>query len=134
MSSFSHYARKVVNPDLPLDRRHYALGVCVRKFGMMTYRGSIVDGDFAVYRQTLRECLSRRFGLDDVSPDPRHLVAVVSVLPIEVNRLREVDRVLYRRRISQKVRGIRTASRAEREAAPSIWERAILRSRESVHR
>ena len=132
MSSFSHYARKAVNPGLPLDKRRYALDTCIRKFVIETYRGSITDGDYALYRRSIRKHLIRRFGFDDVPLDPQRLVTATNFLQAEINRLREVSRVLYRRRVSQKVRGIRTASRADRKAAYDIWERAVMQSRKSL--
>lgn len=98
---------------------------------MMTFRGTIVDGDYSAFCRTQRNLFNRRFGLDGPLSAER-LTEAVGFATAEYHKLRQVERVVYRRRVSQKLRGRRTASRVERAAEAALWQSALARYRESL--
>lgn len=131
MASFSRYVRKAVDPGLPLDKRRYTLASCINRIAMPTFRGEIAE-DYTEYKQSIYLHLSLRFGFSMSEPSPQQLVNAVGFLLAERNRLREVKSQLDRRRVSRKVRGIRNASRVQRDADYEVWTRAVQRFRDNL--
>ena len=106
MSSFSHHARRVIASDLPLLKRHNALLTCIRKacHGVNTHLIKCVH-----------ERLKVRFGFDAAGlARPEVLIACLALIEVERNMLLEAETVIIRRRIRQKMRGVRNITRKER--------------------
>jgi hypothetical protein len=141
MASFNYHARQVVDPTLPMSIRYLALGSCIRRLTTMThlsrdhrnYQGlrcfpaHVKRPVWHDHYEHTRTRFNKRFHFDDASaPQPEQLIGAIAAIQIERNKLLEAERVLYRRRVSLKMRGIRTPSLNDQKAFYEYWITAVL--------
>ena len=135
MPTFHQHARKAVNPGVGISVRHTELIFCLLKLARLARSGDRSKMDFETFCRTQRSHFNRRFGFDDTSPPrPAQIVECVAFASAEYNKLRQVQHVIYRRRVSQKVRGRRSASKKEWAYSTVLWWEAVALFTENLER
>src|SRR5689334_16442244 len=109
--SFNHYARKVMNPNLPIGVRYSALHSCILR---------LVWKSGEPFSQT-SDRLHSRFGFRRKNPTDYQLLSTLVAIERERNLILQDLQVYERRRIREKMRGRRHISKDEQKALHSLY-------------
>lgn len=109
--SFNHFARKVMNPDLPIGVRYSALHSCILRLVWMT--GESFAGS--------RDRLNSQFGFRRRNPTESQLLATLAAVERERNLILQQLRAYERRRIREKMLGRRTIPKDEQKALRRLY-------------
>ena len=135
MPTFHQHARKAVNPSIVTSVRHTELVFCLLKLARLSRSGDRSKLDDKTFCQVQRRQFNKHFGFDDVSPPrPEQIVECVSFASAEYNKLRQVQRTIYRRRVAHKMLGRRSASKKEKAYSTVLWWEAVALLTENLER
>jgi hypothetical protein len=109
--SFNHFARKVLNPTLPMGVRYSALHSCILRLVWKT------GEPFA----QARDRLNAEFGFRRRDPTEYQLLSTLAAIQSERNLILEQLRAYERHRIRQKMRGKRSVSQEEQKALSKLY-------------
>jgi hypothetical protein len=111
--SFNHYARKVLNPNLPMGVRYSALHSCLLRLVWKT------GEPFAQARNRL----DAEFGFRRRDPTEYQLLGTLAAIQRERNLILEDLRAYERGRIREKMRGRRYIREEEQRALHTLYGR-----------
>src|SRR5437016_1933045 len=106
MMSFNHFARKVMNPSLPIGVRYSALHSCILRLAWKT------GEPFS----EARDRFDSQFGFRRKNPTDYQLLSTLAAIERERNLVLQQLRAYERRRIREKLLGRRSISEAEQKA------------------
>src|SRR4051794_30698496 len=104
--SFNHYARKVMNPNLPIGVRYSALHSCILRLVWKT------GEPFSA----VRDRLDAQFGFRRRNPTDHQLLSTLAAIERARNLALQQLRAYERRRIREKMLGRRSITLAEQKA------------------
>jgi hypothetical protein len=109
--SFNHYARKVMNPDLPMGVRYSALHSCILR---------LVWKSGEPFSQA-RDRPDLQFGFRRRNPTDAQLLSTLVAIERERNLVLQQIRAYERRRIREKMLGRRGIPEAEQKALRRLY-------------
>lgn len=109
--SFNYFARKVMNPNLPMGVRYSALHSCILRLVWKTGEPFTK----AVAR------LNSEFGFKTKDPSDYQLLSTLAAVERERNLVLEKVRAFEHRRIREKIRGKRCISKKDQNTVPKAF-------------
>lgn len=109
--SFNHYARKVMNPTLPMGVRYSALHSCILRLARKTGEP---------FSQA-RDRLNLKYGFRRRNPTEYQLLSTLVAIERERNLACEQLRAYERRRIKEKMRGKRRIPEGEQKVLNRLY-------------